>query len=196
MSLPSHYFVRHGETAWSLGGRHTGRTDVSLTANGEIEAQQLSPLIGSVDFAEVLTSPRKRARQTCIFAGLGSRAEVDADLEEWDYGDYEGLTTAEIRTRNPDWNIFSDGCPSGETTREIADRADRLIQRFAGHSGKIALFSHGQFGCAFAARWIGLDVAQGVHFALDTASLSVLGPKPGHPDMPVIRQWNGIPFER
>ena len=196
MSLPSLYFVRHGETAWSLGGRHTGRTDVPLTANGEMQARQLSTSLSSIDFAEILTSPRRRARQTCTFAGLGSSAKVEADLEEWNYGDYEGLTTAEIRTRNPDWNIFTDGCPGGEAISQITDRSDRLIAQFTGRGGNIALFSHGQFGCALAARWIGLDVARGVHFALDTASLSILGPKPAHPDMPVIRRWNSIPFER
>ena len=196
MSHPNLYFIRHGETAWSLSGRHTGRTDVPLTANGEMQARQLVPLLEEIDFNKVCTSPRKRAQQTCTLAGFGNSAVIETDLEEWDYGAYEGLSTLGIYAQNPGWDIFRDGCPGGETTRQISDRADKIIGRLSELQGNIALFSHGQFGCALAARWIGLSIAEGVHFALDTASVCILGPKAGHSDVPTIKRWNVTPLAR
>ncbi len=185
--------IRHGETEWSISGQHTGRTDIPLTAHGEDEARRLAPLLREVRFARVLTSPRRRARRTCELAGLGSVSEVEPDLAEWDYGEYEGQRTMDIRERRPDWNVFRDGCPGGETTADVSDRADRLIARLLALSGNIALFSHGQFGCVLAARWIGLPTIDGQHFGLGAASLSMLGFEPSHPDVPIIALWNAVP---
>jgi broad specificity phosphatase PhoE len=194
ISYPRIYFIRHGETAWSLSGRHTGSSDIPLTENGVVQSRRLQPLLQSVSFAHVLISPRQRARQTCALAGLAHAAEIEPNLAEWDYGAYEGLSTSEIRKSAPDWNIFRDGCPGGETAAQVSARADCLIARLSGLGGDIALFSHGQFGCVLAARWIGLAVIDGQHFALDTASLSILGTKPGHPDVPVVTRWNMLPM--
>jgi broad specificity phosphatase PhoE len=194
ISYPRIYFIRHGETAWSLSGRHTGSSDIPLTENGVVQSRRLQPLLQSVSFAHVLISPRQRARQTCALAGLAHAAEIEPNLAEWDYGAYEGLSTSEIRKSAPDWNIFRDGCPGGETAAQVSARADCLIARLSGLGGDIALFSHGQFGCVLAARWIGLAIIEGQHFALDTASLSILGPKPGHPDVPVVTRWNMLPM--
>jgi probable phosphoglycerate mutase len=155
-TLTKLYFIRHGETAWSLSGQHTGRTDIPLTAKGEDEARALIPWLGQVQFARVFSSPRRRARRTCELAGLGDRAELEPDLAEWDYGDYEGKLSSDIRARRPNWNIFRDGCPHGEMPGDISARADRLIARLYMVGGNTALFSHGQFGVALAARWIGL----------------------------------------
>jgi broad specificity phosphatase PhoE len=192
--FPRIYFIRHGETAWSLSNRHTGSSDIPLTKNGEMQSRRLQPLLQSVCFSHVLTSPRRRARQTCALAGLAHTAEIEPDLAEWDYGTYEGLSTGDIRKTAPDWNIFRDGCPGGETAAQVSARADGLIARLSGLNGDIALFSHGQFGCVLAVRWIGLAVIEGQHFALDTASLSILGPKPGHPDVTVVTRWNMLPM--
>ncbi len=195
IGYPRIHLIRHGETAWSLSGRHTGSSDIALTENGEAQSSRLQPLLKTVSFAHVLTSPRQRARHTCALAGLAHQAEIEPDLAEWDYGTYEGLSTADIRKTAPDWNIFRDGCPGGETAAQVSSRADRLIARLSRLGGDIALFSHGQFGCVLAARWIGLAVIEAQHFALDTASLSILGPKPGHPDVPVVTRWNMLtPF--
>jgi broad specificity phosphatase PhoE len=194
IGYPRIYFVRHGETDWSLSGRHTGSSDIALTENGKMQSRRLQPLLQSVCFSHVLTSPRRRARQTCALAGLAHAAEIEPHLAEWDYGAYESLSTAEIRKTAPDWNIFRDGCPGGETAAQVSARADCLIARLSGLGGDIALFSHGQFGCVLAARWIGLAVIDGQHFALDTASLSILGTKPGHPDVPVVTRWNMLPM--
>jgi probable phosphoglycerate mutase len=187
------YLVRHGETAWSLSGRHTGRTDVPLTARGEDEARSLAPLLADIEFSRVLTSPRQRARQTCVLAGLGGEQEVEPDLAEWDYGDFEGETLSGIRTHQPDWDIFRDGCPHGETPADISLRADRLIARLRAMRGNIALFSHGHFGPALAARWIGSPVVAGQHFSLGTAALNILSYDPGHPEISVIALWNATP---
>ena len=187
------YTIRHGETEWSLSGRHTGRTDIALTAQGEDEARQLQPYLHGIRFSAVLTSPRLRARKTCVLAGLESEAAIDADLSEWDYGNYEGERSADIRKARPDWNIFRDGCPGGESPAAISDRADRLIARLRGLQGNIALFSHGHFGLVLAARWIGLDVVQGQHFSLSTGSLGVLSNDPRHPEVPVVALWNFTP---
>ncbi|MDR3473085.1 MAG: histidine phosphatase family protein [Devosia sp.] len=197
--VPTHQqfcFIRHGETAWSLSGQHTGRTEIPLTAHGEDQARQLGPWLEAFQFAHVLTSPRKRARQTCALAGLGAAAEVDADLAEWDYGDDEGRLSVDIRKQRPGWNVFRDGCPHGETPAQISDRADRLIARLHRLEGNIALFSHGQFGAVLGARWIGLPVVEGEHFALGAPSLSILAYHPSHPGVRVIELWNARPASR
>jgi probable phosphoglycerate mutase len=184
------YLVRHGETEWSLSGRHTGRTDIALTAHGEDQARTLVPTLAAIRFAHVLTSPLRRARQTCDLAGLSASAEIVPDLAEWDYGEYEGRQSAEIRLTRPGWTVYGDGCPGGEDASQVSDRADRLIAKLQVLSGNVALFSHGQFGCSFAARWIGSPVTLGQHFMLGTASLSVLACNPAHPDVRVIVHWN------
>ena len=193
LALLKLYLVRHGETAWSLSGRHTGRTDIALTAHGEDEARSLAPLLAGTEFYRVLTSPRQRARQTCVLAGLGGEQEIEPDLAEWDYGDFEGEILSAIRTHKPEWNIFRDGCPHGETPADISLRADRLIARLRKMRGNIALFSHGHFGPALAARWIGSPVVAGQHFSLGTAALNILSYDPGHPEISVIALWNATP---
>ena len=187
------YFIRHGETEWSLSGRHTGHTEIPLTPHGGKQARELGLRLQILGFLRVLTNPRQRARQTYKLAGLTPPAEIDTDLSEWDYGDYEGLTTAQIRTQRPEWNVYRDGCPGGETSAQVSDRADRVIARLAAKEGNIALFSHGQFGCVFAARWIGLPATEGRHFSLGPASVNILGYSPGNPEIPVIVRLNGTP---
>ncbi len=188
------HLIRHGETAWSLSGRHTGRTDMPLTTRGEAEARSLGPLLSAICFSHVFTSPALRARQTCEMAGPGRMAvEVEADLAEWDYGQYEGKTSDEIRKHQPGWSCYRDGCPGGESPADVAERADRLIGRLCGLSGNVALFSHGEFGCSLAARWIGLPVMEGEHLQLGTASLSILSFNPHDPGLRVISQWNVRP---
>jgi probable phosphoglycerate mutase len=184
------YLVRHGETEWSLSGRHTGRTDIALTAHGEDEARTLAPALAAIRFAHVFTSPLQRARQTCDLAGLGASAEIVPDLAEWDYGQYEGWQSADIRLTRPGWTVYRDGCPGGEDASQVSNRADRLIAKLQVLSGNVALFSHGQFACSFAARWIGSPVTLGQHFMLGTASLSKLACNPDHPDIRVIVHWN------
>jgi len=179
--------VRHGETEWSRAGRHTSFTDVPLTAHGEEQAEQLAPRLARWSFSVVLTSPRARARETCALAGLGDVAEVDADLVEWDYGEYEGLTTAEIRATVPDWTIFSQGAPGGETTAAVAARADGVIARAVLSGGTVALFSHGHFLRVLGARWIALPPEDGALLGLDTATLGVLGYER---EQRVVRVWN------
>jgi probable phosphoglycerate mutase len=186
------YFIRHGETAWSLTGQHTGVTDIPLTAHGEEEARELEPCLRKIKFARVLTSPRQRARRTCELAGFGASAVIDPDLSEWNYGDYEGRRSVDIRKERPDWNVFRDGCPGGETPEQISARADRLISHLQSLQGNVALFAHGQFGCVLAARWIGLTAIKGRHFALGAASLSILGYETSHPKTPVIALWNAV----
>ena len=186
------YLIRHGETTWSLTHQHTGRTDIPLTEHGEEEARQLGKRLSATQFARVFSSPSQRAQRTCSLVASTTGVEMEPDLAEWDYGDYEGSCTPDIRKQRPDWNIFRDGCPGGETPMQVSDRADRLIARLRTLGGKIALFSHGQFGCVLAARWIGLPVIEGPHFVLGTASLSVLGYDPDHPKVPVIALWNAF----
>lgn len=187
------YLIRHGQTEWSLSGQHTGRTDIALTAQGEDEARALAPWLKPIQFARVFTSPWQRARRTCELAGLGSQAEIEPDLAEWDYGDYEGKRSSDIRRERPDWNVFRDGCPGGEMPAQISDRADRLIARLGMMEGNVALFSHGEFGPALAARWTGLQVVEGQHLLLGTASLSILGFSAAHPEVRVIAMWNAAP---
>jgi broad specificity phosphatase PhoE len=184
------YLIRHGETAWSLSGQHTGRTDLALTSHGQDQARGLEPMLRAVPFDFILSSPARRARETCALAGLGRSAEVDPDLAEWDYGEYEGRTSPEICEKRPGWNVFRDGCPGGESVDTVSERADRLIKRVVALSGNVALFSSGQFGCALAARWIGLPVIQAQHLMLGTASISILGYNPDHPELRVIAHWN------
>jgi probable phosphoglycerate mutase len=184
------YFIRHGETKWSISGQHTGRTDIPLTAHGEEMARQLGPSLRQITFARILTSASLRARQTCELAGLGPASEVEPDLEEWDYGDYEGRLSVDIRKSRPDWEVWRDGCPRGETPKEVSNRADRLIEHLIGVKGNIALFSHGQFGRVLAARWIGLPVINGRHLAIYPASLSILGHENDYPERRVISLWN------
>ena len=169
------YLIRHGETEWSLTSQHTGRTDIPLTARGEDEARELAQGLRDIPFAHVMTSPQQRARKTCELAGLGSAAVIDPDLAEWDYGDYEGQRSVDIRKQRADWNVFRDGCPGGETPAQVSDRADRLIAHLRALDGYVALFSHGQFGSVLAVRWIGLPLVSAQHFPLGTASLSILG---------------------
>jgi len=189
------YLIRHGETAWSLTRQHTGRTDIPLTEHGEEEARQLGTRLSGTKFVHVFSSPSRRAQRTCALAGLDTNVEIEPDLAEWNYGDYEGGRTVDIRKDCPDWNIFRDGCPGGEMPGEVSDRADRLIAYLRKLDGKVALFSHGQFGCVLAARWIGLPVIDGPHFVLGTASLSVFGCDPDHPTVPVISLWNAFSHE-
>jgi len=185
--------VRHGETAWTLTGQHTGLTDLGLTAHGEDESRALAPRLRALAFTRVLVSPRLRARQTCALAGFGAASEIEPDLSEWDYGRYEGRTSADIRQENPEWNIWRDGCPGGESPLDVSARADRLISRLGTVQGTVALFSHGQFGAALAVRWIGLALVEGQHFALHTASVSELGMDPHHQDRHTIELWNEHP---
>lgn len=184
------YLVRHGETAWSLSGQHTGRTDIPLTEHGEKDARKLAERLRAVRFSRVFTSPLQRARQTYELAGLKEIAKIEPDLTEWDYGDYEGLRPSEIRKAQPDWNVFRDGCPRGESPSEISERADRLIARLRALEGNIAIFSHGHFGRVLAARWIGLSVRQAQAFLLNTASLSILGYEHNVPEVSAIVLWN------
>ncbi len=185
------HLIRHGETAWSLSGQHTGRTDLALTAQGEGQARSLKPLLDAIRFDAVFTSPALRARRTCELAGPTlPAAMVEPDLAEWDYGQYEGKTSRDIRKDRPGWNCYRDGCPGGESPGDVSHRADRLIARLCRLRGNVALFSHGEFGCSLAARWIGLPVGQGEHLQLGTASLSILGFNPAHAGLPVIARWN------
>jgi probable phosphoglycerate mutase len=184
------YLIRHGETEWSLSSRHTGRTDIPLTVQGEQDARRLGEWLRDLRFSQVFASPRQRARRTCELARLGPVAKIEPDLAEWDYGDYEGQRSVNIRKGRPDWNLFRDGCPRGEMPAQVSDRADRLIAHLRALDGNVALFSHGHFGCVLAARWIGLSVIEGQHFLLGTASLSILGYEPNHAEVPVIALWN------
>jgi broad specificity phosphatase PhoE len=184
------YIVRHGETEWSASGRHTGRTDIPLTAKGEEGAAWLATRLAAAQFTHVYTSPRARARRTCELAGWGAAAVVEPDLAEWDYGDYEGLRTDEILKARPGWSLFRDGCPHGESPEQASGRADRLLGRLRGLEGNVALFTHGHFGRLLGARWVGLPVADCAHLQLDTASLSILGRE--H-NVPVIALWNERP---
>ena len=188
--LPIIYLARHGETAWTVTGQHTGRTDLPLTEAGERNARRLRERLKGLSFAKVLTSPLQRAVRTCELAGFAAAAEVDHDLVEWDYGEYEGLTTAEIRANRPDWQLFRDGCPGGESPKQAATRADRVVSRVRAVQGDVLLFSSGHFIRVLAARWIGIKSAANARsFMLSTASLSALGYEHDL-SRPVIRLWN------
>jgi broad specificity phosphatase PhoE len=179
--------VRHGETEWSSSGRHTSYTDITLTDVGREQARALAARLAGIDFTLVLTSPRRRARETCDLAGLADRAEVTDDLAEWNYGNYEGRTTAEIRAEVPDWTIFTNGVPGGETADQVAARADRVLARAERAGGVVAMFSHGHFLRVLGARWIDLAASDGALLGLDTATLSFLGRER---DQHVLRVWN------
>jgi broad specificity phosphatase PhoE len=188
--VPKIYLVRHGETAWSLSGQHTSRTDIPLTERGEQQAQRLGEILRRTEFAQIWSSPLQRARRTCEAAGLGSNMRIDPALTEWSYGEYEGVTSAEIRARRPGWNVFRDGCPGGESPEQVSARADQVVGRLRAMDGKIAVFSHGHFLRALAARWIALAVGEGQRLLLQTASLSILSCEHNNPEEPVIALWN------
>lgn len=187
--LPSVYLARHGETAWSLSGQHTGLTDLPLTARGEEEAIGLRQRLRGMTFAKVFTSPLRRAARTCELAGFQAVAELDADLVEWNYGEYEGRRRAEILADRPDWQLFRDGCPGGESPQQVAARADRAVSRARAVSGDVLLFSSGHFLRMFALRWLALEPEYGRFFALNTASVSAMGYDHSVSE-PVIRLWN------
>lgn len=189
MAIQQVYLARHGETEWSLSGQHTGITDIPLTENGRNLAKRLAPVLATERFALVLTSPLERARKTCELAGLGAHAEIDRDLMEWNYGEYEGLTPKQIDAQAPGWMIFTDGCPGGETPEQAGARADRLVARVRSVEGDVALFAHGHIFRVFAARWLGLPATAGCHFLLDTATLSILS---YYRNLPAIRRWNAM----
>ena len=187
--LPAIYLARHGETAWSITGQHTGVTDLPLTKRGERNAARLGERLAGAVFAKVLTSPSQRAARTCELAGFGGAAEVDRDLVEWNYGDYEGLRTSEIHAKRPDWQLFGDGCPDGESPEQIGARADRVVRRVRAIKGNVLIFSSGHFLRVLAARWLGLEPVAGKYFMLSTASLSALSYE-NELSHPAIQFWN------
>jgi broad specificity phosphatase PhoE len=180
--------IRHGQTAWSLSGQHTGMTDIPLTEEGRRLARALRPALAKERFALVLCSPLQRARETCALAGLGEVAVIDPDLVEWNYGEYEGLKPSEIMAMRPGWMVFRDGCPGGETPDQVSARVDRVIVRVRAATGDVAIFAHGHVLRVLAARWIRLPAASGQHFLLDTGTLCVLG---YYRDVPAVKVWNG-----
>jgi probable phosphoglycerate mutase len=180
------WLIRHAETEWSVDGRHTGRTDIPLTADGRAAAAALAPRLARRDFALVLTSPLSRASETAKLAGMGGGAIASDDLIEWDYGEYEGITSAEIHTERPDWSLWRDGCPGGESPQQVGVRADRVIDAACEAQGDVALFAHGHVLRVLGARWIGLEPAAGARLALRTGTISVLGTE--H-DVRVIKSW-------
>ncbi len=182
------FAIRHGETAWSLSGQHTGTTDIPLTDNGRWLAERMRSALAAKTFALVLCSPMQRARETCELAGLGDRAVIDPDLVEWNYGEYEGLTPKQVREMAPGWLIFRDGCPGGETPQHVGARVDRVIARSRAVDGNTALFAHGHVLRVLVARWIGLPPGGGQHFLLNTGTLCVLG---YYREIPAVRIWNG-----
>jgi len=188
-ALPLIYLARHGETAWSRSGQHTSFTDLPLTPRGEENARSLAGRLARISFAAVFTSPLQRARRTSELAGFGATAKIDADLVEWSYGEYEGITTDQILAKRPGWVLFRDGCPGGETPAQVGARADRVVARVREISGSVLLFSSGHFLRVLASRWLGLEPGAGRYLLLSTASLSVLGYEHGR-DEPVIRLWN------
>jgi len=188
-ALPVVCLARHGETAWSLSRRHTGLTDLPLTPRGECNAVALGERLRGLSFEKVYTSPLQRARRTCSLAGFGDRAEIEPDLVEWNYGDYEGMRTAEIQRSRPDWDLFRDGCPGGESPPQVAARCDRVIAKLRAGAGNVLLFSSGHVLRVLGARWLGLEPSAGRGLLLETASLSALGYEHAR-SQPVIRLWN------
>ena len=188
--LPVLYLARHGETAWSLSGQHTGLTDLPLTPNGERNARRLADRLKGISFAKVFTSPLQRAARTCELAGFGTLAEADPDLVEWNYGQYEGLRSAEILAQRPDWQLFRDGAPRGESPAQVGERANRVVQRVRGFQEDVLLFSSGHFIRVIADRWLGQEPGYvGRYVLLSTASLSAVGYE-HNLSQPVIRFWN------
>lgn len=188
-TLPSVYLARHGETAWSLLGQHTGLTDIPLTERGEQNALRLGKRLAGLSFAQVFTSPLQRANRTCQMAGFGTVAEADSKLVEWNYGDYEGRRTVEIQSNRPDWQLFRDGCPGGESPDQVGARADEVVNRLRAIKGDVLIFSSGHFLRVLTARWLDLEPAVGKFFVLSTGSLSVLGYE-NTLFQPAIRSWN------
>jgi broad specificity phosphatase PhoE len=189
-NLPVVYIARHGETAWTLTGQHTGLTDLPLTPQGERNARALADRLTGLKFTKVFTSPLQRASKTCALAGFGPVAEVDSNLVEWNYGEYEGLRSVEIRAKRPDWQLFRDGCPGGESPAQVIARADSVLRRVRDVKGDVLLFSSGHFIRVLAARWIGLEPSvNSMSFLLSTASLSAVGYDHAL-SQPVIRLWN------
>ena len=189
VALPTIYLARHGETAWSISGQHTGLTDLPLTERGERNARRLGERLKGLKFANILTSPLKRAARTCELAGFGAVAQVESDLLEWNYGEYEGRRTVEIHAERPQWRLFRDGCPGGESPGQVGARADRIVRRVRALKGHTLLFSSGHFLRVLAARWLGLEAAAGRYFILSTASLSALGYEHDLSD-PAICLWD------
>ena len=190
VELPIVYLARHGETAWTVSGQHTGLTDLPLTERGERTARQLGERLKGLTFSLVLTSPLQRAARTCELAGFKPLAEVDKDLVEWDYGQYEGRRTVEIRAERPDWELFRDGCPGGESPQQVSVRADRIVRRARAAPGDVLLFTSGHFLRVLAVRWLGLEPSVNCKFfMLSTTSLSALGYEHER-SRPVIRLWN------
>jgi broad specificity phosphatase PhoE len=183
------FVVRHGETEWSASGRHTSRTDLPLIEEGRRAAGKLAPRLAEHSFAVVLTSPLRRARETCELAGLGDVAELDDDLREWGYGEYEGLTTPQIREQRPDWWLWRDGCPGGETPEQVGARADRVLGRLRPVSGEAVVFAHGHILRVLAARWLEMEPAAGARFALKAGALSTLG---FEHQTQVLTLWNWV----
>jgi broad specificity phosphatase PhoE len=189
-TLPIVYLARHGETAWTISGQHTGLTDLPLTERGERTAGRLGERLKGLTFSLVLTSPLQRAERTCELAGFKPVAEVDKDLVEWDYGQYEGRRTADIRAERPDWELFRDGCPGGESPQQVSERADRIVSRVRAVPGNVLMFTSGHFLRVLATRWLGLEPSvNSKYFMLSTASLSALGYEHDR-SRPVIRLWN------
>lgn len=182
------YLIRHGETEWAKSGQHTGRTDIPLTDAGREQAGFLLPIFDDVKFARIFSSPLQRALETAKLAGLDSRVELEKELLEWDYGDYEGLTTKQIRERAPAWSIWTHPCPNGETIEQISQRADRVVAMLRSIEGNVAIFSHGHFLRVLVSRWIGLSADHGSRFLLGTSTLSILGYEN---ELPAIKTWNG-----
>jgi probable phosphoglycerate mutase len=187
--LPVVYLARHGETAWSLSGQHTGLTDLPLTERGERNARSLGRRLRSLTFAKVVTSPLQRAARTCELAGFGAQAKIDPCLLEWDYGQYEGRRAADIHQERPDWQLFRDGGPGGESPEQVGARADHVVGRLREIDGDVLLFSSGHFLRVLAARWLGLAVQAGRYFLLSTASLSALSYEHNR-TQPAIRLWD------
>ena len=188
-AFPEIYLVRHGETEWSASGKHTGRTDIPLTPAGEEAARHIAARLSGLTFSAVWSSPSQRASKTCALAGFGSQAVTKAELAEWDYGAYEGLTTKQILAERPGWRLFRDGCPRGELTSDVGARADLIIGQLRQTDGTILIFSSSHFLRVLAARWLGLQPEAGGLFVLDTASISILGYEHDLTE-PVIRRWN------
>ncbi len=189
--LPEVYLARHGETAWTLSHQHTGLSDIPLTERGQSNARSLGERLRGTSFVKVLCSPLERARRTSELAGFGGLAVMEPNLVEWDYGEYDGLTSAEIRRKEPTWSLFRDGCPGGESVEQVGARADRLLERLRATPGRLLLFGHGHFFRVLAARWLGLPPHEGRLFYLSTASLSIAGYEHSRQE-PAIRLWNDV----
>jgi len=187
MATQEVFLIRHGETEWSLNGRHTGSSDIPLTEKGRQVARLWQPYAAARSFGLVLSSPLQRARETCELAGLAGQAQIEDDLREWNYGDYEGLTPQQIRAAQPKWQIFRDGCPGGESPDQVGARVDRVIARIRAVTGDVALFAHGHVLRVFGARWLELPASAGSHFLLETATLCALSSYHG---VPAVKRWN------